>query len=99
MRWRRFRLWLHGFNPVAIWRTEREKDRQAQILIAEEIGSAIRSQSEVATKAIDLAHQFVKNMVVPDDAETRSWVVRDEDEFKDYMERSGTTQEDFLQDQ
>lgn len=95
MRYRRFRVWLHQFNPVALWREERRMDREAHMAIAEELGSAIRSQSEVATKALELANQMIRNMHVdPSDAPT-SWTVRDEDEVKAAAERMNLKVEDF----
>lgn len=95
MLWRKFRLWLHQFNPIAIWVDERRKDREAQILVAEELASALRANADVAVRAIGLSQQFLQNMTVDPTEPPTSWTVRDEDEVKSWAERNNKSVEDL----
>lgn len=95
--WIRFRLWLHQFNPVAIWREEKHLDREAQILIVQELCATMREQASVATKALELSHLHMKAFE-PVDGETRSYVVRDDDEVKAAAERMGIDLDKFDSD-
>lgn len=85
--WRAFRLWLHQFNPVAIWREERRLDRVAQLELVSEFASALRANADVATQALDLTNRFLKNFEVAE--APQSYVVREEDEIKAAAERYG----------
>lgn len=95
--WRKFRLWLSQFNPVALWREEKRLDREAQILVVQELASALREQAAVATKALDLSHRFLSSFET-DDTPPNAYVVRPEDEVKAAAERFGVNLEDFDSD-
>lgn len=85
--WIKFRLWLHGFNLIAIWREERRLDRECQLALVSELASALRANADVATQALDLTNRFLKNFETADAPE--SYVVREEDEVKAAAERYG----------
>lgn len=83
----KLRLWLHQFNLLSVWREERRLDREAKLVMVEELCSTLREQSQVATKALELSFQFLKNFETQD--EPTSYVVREEDEVRNALERAG----------
>lgn len=93
---RTLRLWLHGFNPVAIWREERRLDREMKLEIIRDLCDTLREQSRVATKALDLSALFLKNFETQEAPE--SYVVREEDEVKAAMLRHGLDPETLSED-
>ncbi len=95
-RYRQFRLWLSQFNPVAVWREEKRLDREAQLLMVTEIASAMRDQSAVATKALDLTAMFMQSFQVQ--GEPTTYVSRPEDEVRAAAERMGIKLDEFDED-
>lgn len=87
------RLFLNSINPIHIYREERRLDREANLFIAKEIGDAIKANSDVAIRAIDMANKFIDSFKVDEEPESR--VVRNEDEIAQYMKQYGMKKEDF----
>lgn len=90
---RAFRLWLSQFNPIAVWREERRLDREAQLQMVSDFCEALRVQSSIAIKALDMSQRFLKSFEVS--GQPDSYVVREDDEVRSAALRAGLNPEDF----
>lgn len=91
--YRRFRLWLHQFNPIALWLNERHLDREAKLEMVREMCDTLRAQAQVAQNAMQLSHRFLKSFEVTGDP--NAYVVRNEDEVKSAAARYDIDLESF----
>lgn len=85
------------FNPIWNWTEQKRLDREANILIAQELASAIKANSETANKALDIANKFLDSFKVEGEPESR--VVRNDDEIARYMQEYGLKKDAFSADE
>ena len=92
------KLWafLDSFNPLSIYRAERERDREVLIAIVREVSGVLQMQFQITLEQQKLMTQFLGNFKV-DDTPPRSWSnVGDQVELERLAQSLGLTVDDYL---
>jgi len=83
------RNFLFTFNPIRVWREEKQRDREVVVHIVSELCDTIRGQSDVMLHNSRIIETFLKGFQTTELPESR--VIRAEDEIREAAQRYGIT--------
>ena len=90
-----FRAFLHSLNPLAVYREERERDREVLLAVVREASSVLQGATQVVLEQQKLMTQFLGNFQVSDQT-TSTRVVTEDQEIERVAMALGMTKDEYL---